>query len=90
VDWRFGPQKWALHHLPAQLETLLIKYVALLGLHIGSIDLRLRDNGEYVFLEINPGGQFLFLEIDAGLPISQYFASFLMNPLGWKTELYSI
>ena len=48
-----------------------------LGLVFGTIDLKVADNGELFFLEINPQGQFLYIEIRTGLPISKALADFL-------------
>jgi glutathione synthase/RimK-type ligase-like ATP-grasp enzyme len=48
-----------------------------LGLVFGTIDLKVADNGDHVFLEINPQGQFLYIEILTGLPISNALADFL-------------
>ena len=50
-----------------------------LGLVFGTVDLKLTDNGEHVFLEINPQGQFLYIEILTGLPISRALAEFLAH-----------
>ena len=35
------------------------------------------ENGEHVFLELNPQGQFLYIEILTGLPISEALVQFL-------------
>ena len=37
-----------------------------LGLVFGTIDLKVADNGEHIFLEVNPQGQFLYIEILTG------------------------
>ncbi len=45
--------------LPNGVETRLEALMKELGLNSGSIDLLVRPDGEYVFLEVNPIGQFL-------------------------------
>lgn len=69
--------------LPAELEQRLVRYVRMLGLHYGAIDMRLRPDGEYVFLEINPAGQWLFVEQKTNQPIAAALARLLVaNDLG--------
>ena len=48
-----------------------------LGLPFGTIDMKLTDDGEHIFLELNPQGQFLYIEILTGLPIASAVADFL-------------
>lgn len=48
-----------------------------LGLAMGILDLKLRDDGQPVFLEINPQGQFAFVEALTGLPLAGRMAAFL-------------
>jgi len=67
------------YELPASVESALLQLMGELGLIFGTIDLKLTDNGEHVFLEINPQGQFLYIEILTGLPISQALAEFLAH-----------
>lgn len=65
------------HRLPEEIETLLLKLMGQLGLQYSTIDMKLRDDGEYVFLELNPQGQFLYVEIKTGMPITRTMAEFL-------------
>jgi glutathione synthase/RimK-type ligase-like ATP-grasp enzyme len=77
IDWRLTASGWRPHTLPGNLEDKLRRMVDVLDLEMGSYDLRLTPEGEYVFFELNPNGQFLFLEVDADLPISQTVADYL-------------
>lgn len=61
---------------PPEIEKLLALSRSL-GLVYAAIDLRLKENGEIVFLEVNPQGQYLWLEVEAGLPISAAVARLL-------------
>ncbi|MDF1587392.1 ATP-grasp domain-containing protein [Marinimicrococcus flavescens] len=50
-----------------------------LGLAMGILDLKLREDGQPVFLEINPQGQFAFVEGLTGLPLAGRMAAFLTS-----------
>lgn len=63
--------------LPEDVEQGLLALMRSLGLVYGAIDMRLRPDGEYVFLEINPAGQFLFIEEETGQPIAEAMAEAL-------------
>ncbi len=78
VDSRLDAEStFSPHKLPRDLESTIVRLMNKLGLDFGTIDLKLADNGEYVFLEVNPQGQFLYIEIRTGLPISTALADFL-------------
>jgi hypothetical protein len=49
------------------------------GLFFGVYDFIVTDDGEYVFLEVNPSGQWMWLESRLGFPISGRIASALGN-----------
>jgi hypothetical protein len=65
------------HPLPPDLASRLIALVRRLGLVFSTIDMKLTDEGEYVFLELNPMGQYLYVEILAGLPLTAAMAQLL-------------
>jgi hypothetical protein len=46
---------------------------------MGIFDVKLTDDGEPVFLEINSQGQFLFVEALTDLPLADHFAAFLVD-----------
>jgi hypothetical protein len=66
------------YSLPRDVEAAVLRLMDKLGLVFGSVDLKLTDDGEHVFLEINPQGQFLYIEILTGLRISEALVEFLM------------
>jgi glutathione synthase/RimK-type ligase-like ATP-grasp enzyme len=78
--WREAPM--APCALPAAVERALRALVAELGLRFAAIDLRRRDDGEHVFLEVNPSGQWLFVEERTGLPITEAVARLLAGRRG--------
>jgi hypothetical protein len=49
------------------------------GLHFGEFDIIKNQNGEYVFLELNPNGQWLWLELKSGYPLSQDIGHYLCS-----------
>jgi len=63
--------------LSADLDLRLRRALRVLGLRMGIFDLKLNEQGEAVWLEVNPQGQFLFLEGLCGLPLTSAFAAFL-------------
>lgn len=78
LDWR---PDLAVPMEPVQLEDgladRLAGLVSGLGLSMGILDLKLREDGRPVFLEINPQGQFAFVEGLTGLPLAARMAAFL-------------
>jgi glutathione synthase/RimK-type ligase-like ATP-grasp enzyme len=65
--------------LPAEIEARLRHYRRALGLQYGAVDMRLRPDGQYVFLEINPAGQWLFVEEATQQPIAAALAQLLVD-----------
>jgi glutathione synthase/RimK-type ligase-like ATP-grasp enzyme len=65
--------------LPSEIVDKLQTYRRSLGLQYGAVDMRLRPDGQYVFLEINPAGQWLFVEEATGQPIAEALARLLVQ-----------
>jgi len=63
--------------LSHSLSRRLLALVGRLGLVFSTIDMKLTDEGEYVFLELNPMGQYLYVEILTGLPLTAAMAELL-------------
>ena len=79
-DWRHYDGEKVLyeeHTLPDGIAALCIALVQNLNLTFGAIDLVLRPDGKYVFLEINPSGQWLWIENLTKLPIAEAIADLL-------------
>ncbi|SEG74526.1 Glutathione synthase/RimK-type ligase, ATP-grasp superfamily [Thermomonospora echinospora] len=78
LDWRPNLDiPAAEHRLPADLEDALRAVLRRLDLTMGIFDLKLTDDDEYVWLEVNPQGQWLFVEGMTGLPLIRTFTDFL-------------
>lgn len=67
------------HRLPENVARNLLRLVRELGLVYSAIDMKLTDDGEYVFLELNPMGQYLYVEILTGMPLTAAMADLLAN-----------
>lgn len=65
--------------VPAALHARIRAVLDELGLAMGVVDLKQTPDGEFVWLEVNPQGQFLFLEPLTGLPLTRYFADYLID-----------
>lgn len=80
VDWRQGydtGMKLSVFDLPGEISDKCVTLVHALGLNFGCIDLIVRPDGQYVFLECNPNGQWLWIELETGMKISEGIARFL-------------
>ncbi len=67
------------HQLPKSVEHRLLKLMRNLGLSYSTVDMRINDEGDYVFLDLNPQGQYLFVEIRTGQPITAAMADMLQS-----------
>lgn len=90
LDWRYvrGIEA-ARHEMDPALAALLISVLHQLGLRMGVFDLKLDDDGDPVWLEVNPQGQFLFLEGMCGIPLGRIAAEFLRDEAGSTALLRS-
>ena len=84
VDWRQGYDsglKFEAWSLPQEVADRCVSLVHALGLNFGCIDLIVKPDGGYVFLECNPNGQWLWIELATGQPIAGSIADFLIRPV---------
>lgn len=79
VDFRVSMQQAAtsVMELPSAVERGLRTLMTRLGLAYGAVDLRRTEDGDHVFLEINPAGEFLFVEHCTGLPVTDAVSRWL-------------
>jgi glutathione synthase/RimK-type ligase-like ATP-grasp enzyme len=83
VDWRKTSNAELRHcrlRLEGNVEDRLRTLMKALKLNFGCIDLVLRPDGQYVFLEVNPSGQWLWLDDQLELGISAAVADWLAAP----------
>lgn len=80
VDSRLYPdapcERWS---LPDEVSECLLRTMEALGLSFGTVDLKITQDNEYVFFEVNPQGQFLYIEMLTGLPITSSLADLLLS-----------
>lgn len=89
IDWRQGYDHGLVFEefdLPVEIEKQCIAIVHSLGLNFGCIDLIVKPDGGYVFLECNPNGQWLWVELTTGQRISEAIADFFTICEHRKTE----
>lgn len=85
VDWRVRPLvndfqvRMETTELPAEVSRVLIKYMKLLGLRFGCIDMIVTKDDRYVFLEINPNGQWYFVQLNTEMKIAKEIAFLLTS-----------
>ena len=83
VDWRQGRVD-DLQHDPFDLDDALterlVALVSSFGLRFAAIDLVVDQNGDYVFLEVNPNGQWAWIEQLTGQPIASALVDELVGP----------
>ncbi len=73
-DWRkAGPVAvpYGVHDMPAEIASRCRAMTRALGLCYGAIDMIVRPDGGYVFLEINPAGEYHWIEQRTGMPITE-------------------
>lgn len=79
VDWRRG--EYSLKHskieLPNEVLEQCISLLKTLNLRFGAIDFILDENGNFIFLEINPNGQWAWIEKQTGYEISNEIVNLL-------------
>jgi glutathione synthase/RimK-type ligase-like ATP-grasp enzyme len=79
TDWRKGEMnlKHEKINLPEEINIKCIALLQALKLRYGAIDFILDDNGNYIFLEINPNGQWAWIEKQTGYNITQEIVNLL-------------
>jgi hypothetical protein len=81
TDWRIAndlQSTWEEYILPDAVCNSLTQMMTNMGLQFGVIDM-IRDNqGEYVFLEVNPQGEWGMIQRDLGYPIGETIAEKLV------------
>ncbi len=79
LDWRMDlTVPFRPYPLDSTLAQRLCATLHQLGLVMGIFDVKLTDDDEPVFLEVNPQGQFLFVEGLCGIPLADAVADFLV------------
>lgn len=81
TDWRRSDKqlKYSKITLPNYLEVLCFRLLEMMNLRFGAIDFVLNEEGEYIFLEINPNGQWAWIETQTGYEISKQLVNMLCD-----------
>lgn len=80
LDWRY-PLDGSVEtfELDSETQRKLLTVLDALQLRMGIFDMKLADDGEPVWFEVNPQGQFLFLEGLCGIQLTRACSEFLME-----------
>jgi ATP-grasp ribosomal peptide maturase len=78
-DWRqvTNDLTYSVYQMPADVEERSLRLVRELGLLFAAMDFVVTQEGEHVFLELNPSGQWTWLEAATGLPMVDTLADCL-------------
>jgi glutathione synthase/RimK-type ligase-like ATP-grasp enzyme len=81
VDWRLYTDlnPHSIFELPSNIHKFCVEFVERQGLLFGAIDIIVRNDGSYVFLENNPFGQYLWLERMTGQPLTRAMCDLLCS-----------
>lgn len=85
VDWRRGLSagtSFSPYMLDSGVANLLTALMTSLDLRYGAMDLIVRPDGSYVFLEVNPQGAYLWLEEMLGWGVTEAMADALLTTSG--------
>jgi glutathione synthase/RimK-type ligase-like ATP-grasp enzyme len=81
-DYRYDPEACQVpFELPAAVGASCVRVTRALGLTVSGIDLRLRPDGGWVFLEVNPSPAFSCFEPARHRPIARAIAQLLVTAL---------
>ncbi len=84
-DYRIGfhnedPFRFELFPLPSGIREKILAFMDELQINFASSDFVLTEDGDWVFLDLNPGGQWMFIEDGhANSLVGQRFCSFFVN-----------
>jgi glutathione synthase/RimK-type ligase-like ATP-grasp enzyme len=79
LDWRSDPNvKVVPWPVADEIHDRVRNVINNLGLEMGIVDIKLTNEGELVWFEVNPQGQFLFLEPLTGIPFIDEFSGYLI------------
>jgi len=81
IDWRKSETilEYSKIELPLEIKDKCMKLINQLGLKFGAIDFIENENGNYIFLEINPNGQWAWIEQQLKYDISGSIVKLLIN-----------
>lgn len=71
--------KWVPFKYPDDIERKIINFMNELSLNTGSIDMMKTENGEFVFIEVNPVGQFIAPSKRCNFYLEQKIAKWLIE-----------
>ena len=81
VDWRndYSKHKYDIIDVPEVIDVKCKKILKDMALVFAAFDFIVDENGDWIFLEINPNGQWLWLEQSLNIPISRQIVGELLS-----------
>lgn len=85
LDWRRKPKindfnvKMEATEIPIYIKEKIFNLMEGFNLRFGCIDMIVKPDGQYVFLEINPNGQWYFVQLHTGLQIAEAITEILTS-----------
>lgn len=80
LDWRVNLNaKMTFYAADDGLHSMIMNVFAALDLEMGVVDIKVTEEGEYVWFEVNPQGQFLFMQPLTGFDFVRKFSDFLVS-----------
>jgi ATP-grasp ribosomal peptide maturase len=81
VDWRrdYDSHTYEVVSVPDRVRTGIGVLMRRLGLRFGALDFVVQQDGDWLFLEVNPNGQWGFIEDATGLPVADAIAEALIR-----------
>ena len=79
------PNRFVPFNLPRHIEIMIVRFMELINLNTGSIDMVKTKDNRYVFLEVNPKGQFGMVSMPCNYYLEEKVALSLIN----KTEKHA-
>lgn len=90
LDWRAGAHeaKYSRFDLPDEIDRKLSLLLESLGIEYGASDFVVTQDGEFIFLEVNPHGAWLWMENRLGeSPITQAIADAIISRVDLEPQL---
>jgi glutathione synthase/RimK-type ligase-like ATP-grasp enzyme len=73
------PNRMVPARLPAAVTAAIVRFMEMVGLKTGSLDLIRTHDGRHLFLEVNPGGQFGMVSEPCNYYLEREVAQYLLR-----------
>jgi glutathione synthase/RimK-type ligase-like ATP-grasp enzyme len=84
LDYRGSEESIEKIKLPGAVARICLKAMKLCGMQFTGMDLKIKPDGEFIFIECNPSPMFIGFQAYTGDPIDEYLADYLLEPVKGK------